>query len=141
VTQCSPAQVRRHFGRTHCLRLEGWKNKPSQQLAACILLAWLTLRPEDVSSTLVRNAWERLADSRRHLIDDGSPLFFCLILRSCSLQPPAHAGSSLADFSTLKKEAIRSSETSGYTRSTRHHIPEDGILHSHRHENHKSYIE
>jgi hypothetical protein len=29
-----------------------------------------------------------------------------------SLQPHAHAGSSLADFSTLKMEAIRSSETS-----------------------------
>jgi hypothetical protein len=27
-------------------------------------------------------------------------------------QPPAHAGSSFADFSTLKMEAIRSSETS-----------------------------
>jgi hypothetical protein len=26
---------------------------------------------------------------------------------ACSLQPPAHAGSSLADFSTLKMEAIR----------------------------------
>jgi hypothetical protein len=45
------------------------------------------------------------------------------------LQPPAHAGSSLADFSTLKMEAIRSSETSVHTRSTRRHIPEDGILH------------
>jgi hypothetical protein len=41
-----------------------------------------------------------------------------------------HAGSSLADFSTLKMEAIRSSETSVHTRSTRRHIPEDGILHS-----------
>jgi hypothetical protein len=39
-----------------------------------------------------------------------------------------HAGSSLADFSTLKMEAIRSSERSVHTRSTRHHIPEDGIL-------------
>jgi hypothetical protein len=45
-----------------------------------------------------------------------------------SLQPPAHAGSSLADFSTLKMEAIRSSETSVHTRSTQSHIPEDGIL-------------
>jgi hypothetical protein len=37
--------------------------------------------------------------------------------------------------------AIRSSETSAYTRSTRRHIPEDGILHNHRRENRKSYIE
>jgi hypothetical protein len=52
-----------------------------------------------------------------------------------------HAGSSLADFSTLKMEAIRSSETSiQSTTSTRLHTPEDGILHSHRRENLKSYI-
>jgi hypothetical protein len=57
-----------------------------------------------------------------------------------SLQQPAHAGSSLADFYTLKMEAIRSSETSVHTRSTRRHIPEDGILHSHRRENLKSYV-
>jgi hypothetical protein len=52
-----------------------------------------------------------------------------------SLKPPSRAGSSLADFSTLKMEAIRSSETWVHTRSTRRHIPEDGILHSQRREN------
>jgi hypothetical protein len=36
-------------------------------------------------------------------------------------------------------EAIRSSETSVNTISTRHHIPEDCFLHSHRRENLKSY--
>jgi hypothetical protein len=55
--------------------------------------------------------------------------------RKCRLQPPAHAGSSHSDFSTLKMEAIRSSETSVHTRYTRRNIPEDGILHSHRREN------
>jgi hypothetical protein len=45
-----------------------------------------------------------------------------------SLQSPSHAGSPLADFSTLKMEATRSSETSVHTRSTRRHISEDGIL-------------
>jgi hypothetical protein len=49
------------------------------------------------------------------------------------------AGSSLADFSTLKMEAILSSETSVHARSTRRHIPEDCILHNHRRENLKSY--
>jgi hypothetical protein len=45
------------------------------------------------------------------------------------LQLPAHAGFSLADFSTLKMEAIRSSETSVQSStSTRRHTPEDGIL-------------
>jgi hypothetical protein len=48
--------------------------------------------------------------------------------RNTDLSPPAHAGSSLADFlfsSTLKMEAIRSSETSINIISTRRHIPED----------------
>jgi hypothetical protein len=52
----------------------------------------------------------------------------------------AHAGSSLADFSTMKMEVIRSSESSVHTRSTRCHIPEDGTLPSHCRENLKSYI-
>jgi hypothetical protein len=56
------------------------------------------------------------------------------------LQPPAHAGSSLSDFSTLKMEAIRSSETSIHKKFTQRHISEDDILHSHRRENLKSYV-
>jgi hypothetical protein len=55
-------------------------------------------------------------------------------------QPPTHVGSSLADFSTLKMEAICSSETSVHTRSRWRHIQEDGILHSHRCENLKYYL-
>jgi hypothetical protein len=41
---------------------------------------------------------------------------------------PAQAGSSLMNFSTLKMEAIRSSETSVHTGSTRRHIPEDATI-------------
>jgi hypothetical protein len=54
---------------------------------------------------------------------------------------PAHAGS-LADFflsSTLKMEAIHSSETSVNTISTRRHVPEDCFLNSYRCEDLKSY--
>jgi hypothetical protein len=61
------------------------------------------------------------------------------VFRDVALCRSAHAGASLADFSTLKMEAIHSSETSVYTRSTQRHIPEDGILHSHRCKNLKSY--
>jgi hypothetical protein len=53
--------------------------------------------------------------------------------------PPTNPGSSLADFSTLKMEAIRTSETSVHTRSTLRYIPEHDILHSDRRENLESY--
>jgi hypothetical protein len=55
------------------------------------------------------------------------------------VETPAHAGSSLADFYTLKMEAMRSSDTSIYTISIRRHIPGYRILHSHRREILKSY--
>jgi hypothetical protein len=54
----------------------------------------------------------------------------------------AHAGSSLQEFYTMKMDAILYSETSvHFTGSTWSNIPEDGILHSHRCENLKSYTD
>jgi hypothetical protein len=40
----------------------------------------------------------------------------------------------------MMMEAIRSTEVSILTRATRRHVPEDGILHSDRHENLEFYI-
>jgi hypothetical protein len=40
---------------------------------------------------------------------------------------------------TMMMKATRSTETSVLTRATLRHIPEDGILYSHRRENLKSY--
>jgi hypothetical protein len=41
---------------------------------------------------------------------------------------------------TIMMEAMHSPQISVLTRTTRRYIPEDGILHSHRRENFKSYI-
>jgi hypothetical protein len=60
---------------------------------------------------------------------DVAPCSFCVNRRfKRNVSTTAHAGSSLAKFSTRKMEAIRSSETSVHTKTTRRHIPGNGIL-------------
>jgi hypothetical protein len=61
-------------------------------------------------------------------------VFLCSVLR---LLGTANVPSS--PIATLMMEVIRSSKTLVLTRMTWRKIPEDGILHSHRHESLKSY--
>jgi hypothetical protein len=50
------------------------------------------------------------------------------LITSAATSTSAHTCTPLADYSTLKMEAILSSETSVYPSSTQRHIPEDNIL-------------
>jgi hypothetical protein len=66
-------------------------------------------------------------ENHMQFIETTSSFTFCGTEQAVNVEPveiqPAIDDSLLADFSTLKMEAIRSSETLVYTRFTRRHIP------------------
>jgi hypothetical protein len=82
--------------------------------------------------------WERTNEGRFHRNASLWSPFSCL--QHHNQPPPAQGGSFLSDYCTLKMEVMCSSEKSVCTRSTRFHISEDGILHSHRRQNIISYV-
>jgi hypothetical protein len=87
-------------------------------------LVWTNVSEEHIASIL-RVAQSAATCSRWFLgrgffhPEDGDHTFLRNVGSQLSLQPPAHAGSSLTEFSTLNIEAIHSSETSVHTRSIR----------------------
>jgi hypothetical protein len=74
---------------------------------------------------------------------DVSPCRFCVYRRFGGTYRLHLQGRKIRERGTSVSHvahAICSSETSIYTKSTRRHIPEDGILHTHNRENLKSYM-
>jgi hypothetical protein len=133
--------------RSVCWKSTDISEKTSSEMS--VNFQHLSQKTEVCTATLVRTSKISVLDQGRVFTGPKSrtnttlsEFRWMFILKNAvfwDVMPCAHAGSSFAGFSTMKMEAIRSSETSVHTRSTRRHIPEDSILHSHRRENLKSY--
>jgi hypothetical protein len=124
------------------LQLQVTANVVPSALILFTLMMEVIRSPE--TSVLIRAVW-------RHIPEDGillshprenlkSCIFFIVFLYNVLLLlVTANVPSSLILFAIMM-EAVRSSETSVLTRATRRHIPEGGILHSHRREDLKCYL-
>jgi hypothetical protein len=106
---------------------DGWIPPFTSLLCPLRVLFAHTLPPSDL-------IWYRVTSE-----GENSVCVKIVFLRSVlRLKVTANVVPSLSTPSTLMMGAIRSSETSVFTRATLRHIPEDSILHSHHRENFKS---
>jgi hypothetical protein len=100
-----------------------------------------------ISKLIIRHASSKVMQHGGNSRDAGNSEHGVLI--AVTLTTAAHARQLLVtanlvtsspNLVTLTMEALSSSETPVLTRATRRIIPQDDILHGHRHENLKSYI-
>jgi hypothetical protein len=103
-----------------------FKNKKEVKKTVILVVAHVGIVLTDVSEDRIASIF-RVEEKKKKIRERGTSLSRCRL--DISLLAPAHAGTSLADFllfsCTLKMEAIRSSEMSVNTISTRCHISED----------------
>jgi hypothetical protein len=92
------------------------------------------------SETRINELGTTLAVTSNKITVQRNTILTYIVFLCCAfwLLVTANAPSSLI-LVTPMMEAVRSSKTSVLTRPTQHNIPEDGIPHSHCHENPKSY--
>jgi hypothetical protein len=125
ITPCSPLRVNRRFGGTCRLHFQGRKMSCTrdQRESSCHLLSRWSL----AQLIFIPWRWSRYVPRNVGWLSTGSA---CHLLSRWSLAQLI--------FSTLKMEAIGSSETwVDFQQTTRRYIPEDGTLHNHRCENRK----
>jgi hypothetical protein len=94
---------------------------------------------EECSASIIRVT--RIGELEMSAVTSNRRMLSRNTICMCRLSVMANIVSSSPILVTLMMEALCSSKTLVLTRPTRHNNPEDGILHSHRHENLKSYTE